>query len=65
MQILVAVLLGILAGVVLGPLSAGLQPISVAFSMLLQTSVLPYICFSIIQGLGCLMPAKGKKTVPV
>ena len=53
-QVLIAVIAGILTGLFLGPLVSVLRPISTIYVMLLQMVVLPYICLSIIHGLGSL-----------
>jgi Na+/H+-dicarboxylate symporter/ABC-type amino acid transport substrate-binding protein len=60
-QVLTAVILAIFAGLFFGPLCAALKPIAMTFTMLLQLLVLPYICFSLIHGLGSLPAATGKK----
>ncbi|HSX11007.1 MAG TPA: cation:dicarboxylase symporter family transporter [Chlamydiales bacterium] len=60
-QVLIAVVLGILAGLFFGPLTNLLAPIGVIYTMLLQMAVLPYICFSLIHGLGSMTPQIGKK----
>lgn len=60
-QVLLAVLLGILAGVFFGPLTLVLKPIGSIYTMLLQMVVLPYICFSLLHGLGSISPAIGKR----
>lgn len=60
-QVLIAVILGIIAGLFLGPLTEVLKPIGSAYTMLLQMAALPYICFSLIHGLGSIAPAMGKK----
>jgi Na+/H+-dicarboxylate symporter/ABC-type amino acid transport substrate-binding protein len=60
-QVLIAVLLGIAVGLFFGPLTIALKPIGDTYTMLLQMAVLPYICFSLIHGLGSLSPATGKK----
>jgi len=57
-QVLIAVIAGILTGLFLGPLASVLRPISTIYVMLLQMVVLPYICLSIIHGLGSLSPGK-------
>ncbi len=57
-QVLIAVIAGILTGLFLGPLVSVLRPISTIYVMLLQMVVLPYICLSIIHGLGSLSPGK-------
>lgn len=60
-QVLFAVLLGIITGFFFGPLTEVLKPIGDAYTMLLQMAVLPYICFSLIHGLGSISPSIGKK----
>lgn len=60
-QVLVAVLLGIFAGIFFGPLCKLVKPIGDAFTMLLQMVVLPYLCFSLIHGLGSISPSMGKR----
>ena len=60
-QVLIAVLLGIFVGLFFGPLTTGLDPIGSAYTMLLQMTVLPYITFSLIHGLGSMTPDIGKK----
>ncbi len=52
LEVLAAVVLGVFTGIFLGPLANVFKPIGDAFVMLLQMVVLPYICFSIIHGLG-------------
>ncbi len=60
-KVLIAVLLGMGVGIFLGSVAALLKPVANVFSMLLQMVVLPYVCFSIIQGIGSLTPAKAKR----
>ncbi len=60
-QVLAAVLLAIFVGLFFGPLCSVLKPIAMSFTMLLQLMVLPYICFSLIHGLGSLPASTGKK----
>lgn len=60
-QVFYAVLFGILAGLFFGPLCSVLAPIAMTFTMLVQMVVLPYICFSLIHGLGSISPGMGKK----
>jgi Na+/H+-dicarboxylate symporter/ABC-type amino acid transport substrate-binding protein len=60
-QVLVAVLLGICVGLFFGPLCRILKPVGDTFTMLLQMVVLPYICFSLIHGLGSISPKMGKR----
>jgi len=62
-QVLIAVIGGIATGIFLGPLVSVLQPVSMIYIMLLQMVVLPYICLSIIHGLGSLTPARAKELV--
>jgi Na+/H+-dicarboxylate symporter/ABC-type amino acid transport substrate-binding protein len=60
-QVLAAVVLGIFTGLFFGPLTVVLQPVGDTFIMLLQMVVLPYICFSLIHGLGSISPSMGKR----
>ncbi len=60
-QVLVAVILGICTGLFFGPLTEAFNPIGSAYTMLLQMTVLPYITFSLIHGLGSITPDVGKK----
>jgi proton glutamate symport protein len=60
-QVLLAVILGIFSGLFFGPLTDNLKPIGAAYTMLLQMAVLPYICFSLIHGLGSMTTTTGKK----
>jgi proton glutamate symport protein len=60
-QVLWAVILGIAAGIFFGPLTLFLKPLGEVYTMLLQMSVLPYITFSLIHGLGSLTPQTGKR----
>ncbi len=60
-QVLIAAILGILVGLFFGPLTDGLKPLGMVYTMLLQMAVLPYICFSLIHGLGSITPETGKK----
>jgi len=62
-QVLLAVILGIFVGFFFGPLAENLKPIGTAYTMLLQMAVLPYICFSLIHGLGSMTPKVGKKVL--
>ncbi len=58
-QVLFAVILGIFVGLFFGPLTKILHPVADIFVMLLQMVVLPYICFSLIHGLGSISPQMG------
>jgi len=60
-QVLAAVILAIFVGIFFGPLCIVLKPIAMTFTMLLQLLVLPYICFSLIHGLGSMPASMGKK----
>jgi Na+/H+-dicarboxylate symporter/ABC-type amino acid transport substrate-binding protein len=60
-QVLLAVVLGILVGLFFGPYCSILKPVGDIFIMLLQMVVLPYICFSLIHGLGSMTPEIGKR----
>jgi len=60
-QVLAAVVLAIIVGLFFGPLCIVLKPIAMCFTMLLQLLVLPYICFSLIHGLGSLAASTGRK----
>jgi Na+/H+-dicarboxylate symporter/ABC-type amino acid transport substrate-binding protein len=60
-QVLAAVVLGVFVGLFFGPLTTVLKPVGDIFVMLLQMVVLPYICFSLIHGLGSISPMMGKK----
>lgn len=61
LEVLLAAVLGIFTGIFLGPLSNFFQPIGDAFVLFLQMVVLPYICFSIIHGLGSITPLIAKR----
>jgi Na+/H+-dicarboxylate symporter len=60
-QVLIAVVLGIACGLLFGPLCNIFKPIGDAYVMLLQMVALPYICLSIIHGLGSMGVGMGKK----
>lgn len=51
-QTLLALVLGLVAGIVCGDILAPLQDVGKAFILLLQMTVLPYIALSLITGLG-------------
>jgi proton glutamate symport protein len=57
---LIAIILGIIAGIVFGPLCSVVKPVGDIFVMLLQMVVLPYISLSLIHGLGSLTPEIAK-----
>jgi Na+/H+-dicarboxylate symporter/ABC-type amino acid transport substrate-binding protein len=61
LQILVAVVLGIVTGLFFGPLTETLSPIGSAYTLLLQMAVLPYIGFSLVHGLGSISVDVGRK----
>lgn len=56
-----ALILGVVCGLILGPYCTLLQPVGDAYVMLLQMVALPYICFSLIHGLGSMTKEGGKK----
>ncbi len=60
-QVLVAVVLGIFCGFFFGPLCNIVKPVGNVYVMLLQMVALPYICFSLIHGLGSMSRDVGKK----
>lgn len=60
-QILAAAILGVATGLFFGPFCNAIQPIGEIYFMLLQMVALPYICISLIHGLGSMTPALGKK----
>ena len=60
-QVLFAALLGIFAGIFLGPAAAIFAPVGNVYVMLLQMVALPYICFTLIHGLGSMTPEIAKK----
>ena len=60
-QVLLAVLLGMFFGIFFGPYTKVIRPVGDVYVMLLQMVALPYICFSLIHGLGSIPPATGKK----
>ena len=60
-QVLTAVFLGIFCGFFFGPLCNFIKPVGDVYVMFLQMAVLPYICLSLIHGLGSMTPQIGKK----
>lgn len=60
LQILIALVLAVFCGLFFGDLTSPLAPIGNAFIMLLTMSVLPYVTFSLIQGIGSLSFDQGK-----
>lgn len=60
-EALLAILLGIFAGLFFGPLCADLKPIGDAFIYALQIIVLPFIPSLLMHGLGSLSPDLAKK----
>lgn len=60
-QVLFAILFGALTGLFLGSFANALQPVSDIYTMLLQMVALPYICVSLIHGLGSMTPSLGRK----
>ena len=60
-QVLIAVFLGIFAGIFLGPLATIFRPLATILVMLLQMVALPYISLSIVQGLSLMTPSMAKQ----
>ena len=56
--VLAGAFLGILTGLTLGTRAAFFQPIGIAYSMMLESVIYPYILSSVIVGLGALAPAR-------
>jgi proton glutamate symport protein len=61
LQVLIALFLGLFFGLFFGPLCNFIKPVGDIYIMLLQMAVLPYICLSLIHGLGSMTPQIGKK----
>jgi proton glutamate symport protein len=61
LQVLIAFLLAVFCGFFFGPLCNWVKPIGDIYVMFLQMAVLPYICLSLIHGLGSMSPSVGKK----
>jgi proton glutamate symport protein len=59
--VLLGASLGVLAGLTFGARAAVLQPIGVAYSMMLESVVYPYILSSLIGGLGGLIRARAMR----
>lgn len=60
-QVLIAICLAIFCGFFFGPLCNFVKPVGDIYVMLLQMVVLPYICLSLIHGLGSMTPQIGKR----
>jgi len=58
MWVIVGAALGVVAGLVLGERTAVLRPIGIAYSMMLESVVYPYLFSSLITGLGGLTRAR-------
>jgi Na+/H+-dicarboxylate symporter/ABC-type amino acid transport substrate-binding protein len=56
--VLAGAFLGILTGLTFGARAAFFQPIGIAYSMMLESVIYPYILSSVIVGLGALAPAR-------
>jgi len=56
--VLAGAFFGILTGLILGGRAAFFQPIGIAYSMMLESVIYPYILSSVIVGLGALAPAR-------
>ncbi len=57
-RVLIGAVLGILAGISFGEYCAVLKPIGIAYVMMLQALVYPYIVCSLVHGLGQLSPMR-------
>lgn len=55
-QVLIAAALGILAGLIIGPKVAILQPIGTIYAMLMEVVAIPYVACTLITSLGNLTP---------
>src|SRR5262245_66600288 len=56
--VLIGALLGILVGLTIGERAALLRPVGMAYTMMLESVIYPYILSSVIAGLGGLAPAR-------
>src|SRR5215472_10795230 len=56
--VLAGAFFGILTGLTLGGRAAFFQPIGIAYSMMLESGIYPYILSSVIVGLGALAPGR-------
>jgi Na+/H+-dicarboxylate symporter/ABC-type amino acid transport substrate-binding protein len=56
--VLIGALLGILLGLTIGERAALLRPVGMAYTMMLESVIYPYILSSVIAGLGGLAPAR-------
>ncbi|MFD2166464.1 cation:dicarboxylate symporter family transporter [Thalassotalea euphylliae] len=62
-KILIGMLLGLAAGHYVAQPYQAINSVADGFVMLLQMTALPYICLSLITGIGSLTPGKAKSTV--
>ncbi|MGE3953668.1 MAG: cation:dicarboxylase symporter family transporter [Parachlamydiales bacterium] len=60
-QILTGIALGVVAGLFFGDLMSPLMPIGDGFILLLKMSILPYIFFALIHGIGSLQVSQAKR----
>jgi Na+/H+-dicarboxylate symporter/ABC-type amino acid transport substrate-binding protein len=58
LHVLGGALLGILVGLLIGTRAEALRPVGLAYTMMLESVIYPYILSSIIAGLGALAPAR-------
>src|SRR5215469_9632413 len=63
--ILVSAFGGIIVGLTIGPRAAVLHPVGLAYSMMLESVIYPYILSSIIGGLGGLSRARAMRLFKV
>jgi hypothetical protein len=55
------ILIGASAGVILGECTAILKPLGLAYAMMLQVAVYPYLLYSLLWGLGRLQPVMARR----
>ena len=60
-QVVIAIFAAIFCGFFFGPLCNIIKPVGDVYVMFLQMAVLPYICLSLIHGLGSMTPQIGRK----
>jgi len=63
LQIILAMLAGLIIGSVTSTLVIGVDEIANAFVMLMQMTVIPYIALSLITGIGSLSPTQAKRAI--
>src|SRR5262249_60591768 len=58
LTVLAGALLGIVVGLLIGPRAEAFRPMGLAYTMMLESVIYPYILGSVIGGLGALAPAR-------